>query len=197
MNTDTPVFKPISYLAVATLLLLMIPYVGMQFSPGVNWTLSDFVIAGALLFGTGLAYILVTRVLAKQMTDSAIYRVAVGFALFTGLFLVWVNLAVGLTGSEDNPFNLYYLGVLAVGLIGAFAVRFRPKGMMITLFLAAAAQAAVALLGLVIGEQHSEVSSVTEILGVNGMFATLWVVSALLFRQAWDEAGSVTAESKV
>ena len=34
--------------------LLLIPLITMQFTDEVNWILSDFVIAGALLLGTGL-----------------------------------------------------------------------------------------------------------------------------------------------
>jgi hypothetical protein len=40
--------------------------------------------------------------------------------------LIWMNLAVGIIGSEDNPANLMYGGVLAVAIVGAFMVRFRP-----------------------------------------------------------------------
>ena len=76
--------------------LLMIPLVAMQFTSEVNWTLIDFVAAGVLLFGTGLTYVLLTRVLAPRLTNRLIYRVAVGFSLLVGLFLVWANLAVGL-----------------------------------------------------------------------------------------------------
>ncbi len=47
------------------------------------------------------------------------YRFAVGVALAAAFLLVWMNLAVGLIGSEDNPANLMYFGVLAVGFIGA------------------------------------------------------------------------------
>jgi hypothetical protein len=40
-----------------------------------------------------------------------------GLAVGTALFLVWSNLAVGLIGSENNPANMMYLGVLAVFLL--------------------------------------------------------------------------------
>ena len=47
--------------AVVVALILLIPLVAMQFTSEVNWTLSDFVFAGVLLFGTGLTYELVAR----------------------------------------------------------------------------------------------------------------------------------------
>ena len=54
--------------------------------------------------------------------------------------LVWINLAVGIIGSEDNPANLMYGGVLAVGVAGAVAARFRPGGMARALAATALAQ---------------------------------------------------------
>lgn len=83
--------KNIVRLVVATVFLLMIPLVAMRFTDEVNWTASDFVVAGVLLFGTGLTY----ELLARKMRRN-VYRVAVGVALAAALFLVWANLAVGL-----------------------------------------------------------------------------------------------------
>lgn len=45
------------------------------------------------------------------------------------LLLIRINLAVGMIGSEDNPFTLKYGEVLIVGMIGTIVVRFRPAGM--------------------------------------------------------------------
>lgn len=184
MSTDSNFFKSVGALALATGLLLLIPLVGMRFSDEIVWTVSDFIIAGALIFGTGLAYTIVTQILAPRKGDSLVYRVAVGLALLTGLFLVWANLAVGIIGSEDNPANLMYYGVIAVGLIGAAWTRFKPIGMVRTMFAMAIAQALIAAIALFAGMHLSSVSSITEIINVNGFFVTLFVVSALLFRHA-------------
>ncbi len=187
MNTDRKIYKPAAGLALATGLLLLIPLIAMQFSDEVVWTLSDFIFAGTLIFGTGFAYILVTRVLAPRMGDNIVYRVAIGFALFTGLFLIWVNGAVGIIGSENNEINLLYFGVIAVGIIGALLARFKPTGMMFTLFTMAVAQALIAVVALFTGMAEVPGSSVYEILAVNGFFITLFVVAALLFRYAGQE----------
>ena len=62
--------------ALATALLLLIPLVAMQFTQEVVWTLSDFVFVGVLLFGVGLAFVLIAR-----LGDNTTYRVAVGVAV--------------------------------------------------------------------------------------------------------------------
>lgn len=110
----------------------------------------------------------------------------------TALLLVWINLAVGIIGSENNPINLIYFGVLFVGIAGAGIARFRPQGMARALFATAFAQALVPVIALVIGK--SQVRSLQEppglvgVLALNAFFVMLFVVSALLFRHA-----SVTA----
>ena len=163
--------------AVAALILLL-PLIAMQFTDEVVWDVTDFAVAGALLVGVGVTFELVARKMG-----SIAYRVAVGVALAAALLLVWVNLAVGLIGSEDELANLMYYGVLAVGLIGAFVARFQPRGMARALFATALAQMLVAAIALSAG-LGSPWSGPLEILLLNGFFAALFVGSALLFREA-------------
>lgn len=187
MNTDSNFYTSITYLALATASLLLIPLIAMQFTDEVVWTLSDFIFAGGLLFGTGFLYILITRILATKMANSTTYRIAIGFALFTGLFLIWVNAAVGIIGSEDNPINLLYFGVIAVGIISGFFGRFRPQGMTRTMLAMALAQALIGAIALIGGFYQSPPSTIFHIIGVNGFFITLFVVAALLFRYTAQE----------
>jgi hypothetical protein len=74
--------------------LLLDPFIAMQFTTEVNWTLSDFIIAGVLLLGTGLLCELVLRKVKKTE-----HRIALCAVLLLALFLVWVELAVGLFGT--------------------------------------------------------------------------------------------------
>ena len=111
-------------------------------------------------------------------------RIAVGSALATALVLLWVIGAVGLIGVEGDPYDRVYGGVIGVGIIGAVIARFRPRGMARAMVAAALAQALVAVIALIIGKQYSPVSSVVEILGLNGFFVVLWLVSARLFIRA-------------
>lgn len=122
-----------------------------------------------------------------RMKAASAYRFAIGVSLATALLLVWVIGAVGLIGAEGNPADRMYGGVLAVGVIGAFLARFRPRGMTRALLATALAQAAVAVVALLNGEHHSPVTSVPEILGSNALFVALWVGSARLFRRAARE----------
>lgn len=184
MNTDNKLSKSIAGLTLATGALLLIPLIAMQFTEEVAWTLSDFIVAGTLLFGTGFMYILVTQILATRMAGNIVYRVAIGFALFTGLFLIWVNLAVGIIGHSGDPVNQMYFGVIAVGIIGALIARFQPNGMALTMFAMALVQALVAVIVLIGGLYQSPPGTVFHIIGVNGFFITLFVISGLLFRCA-------------
>ncbi len=96
-----------------------------------------------------------------------------------------MNLAVGLIGSEDNPANLMYVGVLAVGIIGAILARFSPLGMARALFATALAQALVAVIALMMWKpQVTTAETLVGIVGVNALFVMMFVGSALLFRRA-------------
>lgn len=66
------------------------------------------------------------------MAGGTAYRVATGIAVAAALVLFWMNAAVGIIG--DGPVNLMYLGVLAVGFVGALVARFQPHGMALALF---------------------------------------------------------------
>src|SRR5687768_3930776 len=66
-----------------------------------------------------------------------------GLAILTGLLQAWVNLAVGVIGSEDNPFNLIYLAVIAVAVAGSAIAGFRATGLARAMVATALAQAAV------------------------------------------------------
>ena len=76
-----------------------------------------------------------------------------------------------------------YVGVLAVGIIGAIIARFRPHGMARALFATALAQALVAVIALIIG-LGLPWSPPVELLALNGFFVALFAGSALLFRYA-------------
>jgi len=169
---ETP--RRIAAWAGVTALMLLVPLVAMQVTGDVAWSPIDFATAGALLFGSGLTYELVAR-----RMESTTYRAAVGIAVAAALLLVWINLAVGIIGSEDNAANLMYFGVLAVGIIGALVARFEPRGMARALSAAALALVLIAVIVLLAG-----LESPRQVVALNGFFAALCIVSAGLFRKA-------------
>lgn len=154
-------------------LLLLLPLVAMQFTQEVAWDLPDFI-----AFGVMLTVACGTYELAARMTSSGAYRAAVGIGVATGFILVWINLAVGIIGDEDNVLNLLYGGVLAVGMIGALIARFRPHGMACALVAMAIAQGLVAVTAQVAGHFTWVLTAV---------FVALWLTSARLFGKAARE----------
>lgn len=155
-------------------LVLLLPMVAMQFTAEVNWTGSDFAVMGAML-----ATVCGTYELAAWMTGNRAYRAAVGVALAAAFLLVWISLAVGIIGTEHNPANLMFGGVLAVGIIGAVNGRFRPQGMARASVATALAQALVGVIALIIGS--------IEAVMLTAFFVALWLTSAGLFRKAARE----------
>lgn len=114
------------------------------------------------------------------------YWLAVGVALAATFLRVWMSLGVGVIGADGDPANAMYLGVLAVGIIGAVMARLRPDGMARALFAMALAQAVVAGIALILG-LGAPWSPPAEIVLLNGFFAALFVGSAELFRYAARE----------
>jgi hypothetical protein len=155
--------------------LLLLPLLAMQVTGEVNWTGSDFVFAGALMFGALGAY-----EVAVRMTGNRAYRAGAGLAIVTAFLLVWINAAVGITDSDADGM---YLVVLALALVGALVARFRPAGMARAMMAAALATLSVGVVALVAGVVPAY-NSAFEILGLSTFFAVLWGGSALLFREA-------------
>lgn len=74
--------------------LLLIPLIAMQFTDEVNWTTSDFTIAGVLLFGAGL----ISEMVLRKIKDKN-YKLALLALILIILLLIWIELAVGIFGT--------------------------------------------------------------------------------------------------
>jgi len=154
----------------------------MQFTDEMNWDETDFAVMGGMLFGACGAY-----ELAARTTGNLAYRAAVAVAFVAAFILIWINLAVGIIGSEDNPANLMYGGVLAIAIVGALGVRFQPRGMARTLAATALAQALVGVIALTAGWGSTGANWPRVIVVLTGFFAALWLVSAWLFQKSARE----------
>jgi hypothetical protein len=116
-----------------------------------------------------------------HLQSNTAYRLAVSIALVTALVIMWLNAAAGLIGIEDDdPANLLYVGVLAIGLIGAVIARLQPRGLARALLATALAQALVGAIAL----KLPNTASAVQIAIVHGVLVALFVVAALLFRYA-------------
>lgn len=158
--------------------VLLVPLVAMQFTDEVNWSFLDFVFMGALIFGTGLAYELVAR-----KGGNAEYRLALALGLLAMFLLVWVNAAVGIIGSEDNPANALYLMVVMVLGVGAVLARLQAKKMAHALFVTAIATALVPILAFIMWRPDFA-PGVLQVFVLNTFFVAMFAASGLLFSQA-------------
>lgn len=177
MKIQPSFLKSLRVVALVTALILAIPLVAMQFTTDVDWSIGDFIIMGSLIFGTGTAYIVATRLI-----NNLVFRIAIACALGTTFLMIWSNLAVGLIGSGQNAGNLMYIGVLVTGIIGVILSKFTSRGLERTMYAIAFALVVLTAIALSTGMQNYSGSSVSEIIGVNGFFALLYIVTGLLFR---------------
>ena len=151
-------------------LVLLLPLVAMRFTDEVNWTVGDFIFAALLIGSVGLAYELTVRA-----SRSWPFRAAIAVALAASFLTIWVNGAVGMIGSEENGYNLLFLGVILLALCGAVVAGFRAGGMALAMAAAAIAQAALGIVGAASDLRGGILAT---------MFAGLWLLSAALFRLA-------------
>jgi hypothetical protein len=156
--------------------LLLTPLVAMQFTDEVDWSVADFVVVGGMLMAACGAF-----EVGARLSGNLAYRAGVGVAIVAAFLLIWINLAVGIIGNEDNPANQMYAGVLVVGFGGAIIASFKPRGMARTMAVAAVAQVLVAVIAVAAGMGVAPVP-------LTGFFAALWVLSAWLFGKAARDA---------
>ncbi|QPQ54263.1 hypothetical protein IC614_07785 [Allosphingosinicella flava] len=165
-------WRPIGWGGAAFLLTL--PLVA-----GAPWTLSDYVIMGLMLGVAGLVI-----ELAVRTSGNRAYRGGATLAVAASFLLVWVNGAVGLLGSENNPANLLFFGVIAIAAAGSAMAGFRAAGMARAMFAAAAAQAAIGVAALIWPLGSPGYQGIYEAVMGTILFSAFWLGSAGLFRRA-------------
>lgn len=153
--------------------LLALPLVAMQFTDEVQWTPFDFGVFGAMLglAGGGFEFLL-------RRGRAVSYRLAAALALGTGFLTMWINLAVGIVGSENDPINALFPGVLGIGLAAALLGRFTPAGMARAMIVTAVAQVLAAVVALAARGFYKPVIGITVVLTLS------WLAAAALFRRA-------------
>jgi hypothetical protein len=146
---------------------------------GFDWTLGDFVVAGLLFGVVGLAIEFLVR-----RSGLLSYRLGAALGVFAGLFLIWVNLAVGIIGAEEHDANMLYALTIATAVGGAIVARCRAGGMALAMLAAAAVTMAIALTAVSVGWGAETMNWPKDVLGASAINAAMWLGSAALFRIA-------------
>jgi hypothetical protein len=108
-TTSKTAYRPALRVVLATAFILLLPLVAMQLTDEVQWDLADFVVAGALLGGTGL----LLHALAASKAGNIAYQAA---ATLIGVA------AIVLGEADDAPGLMLFGGLLIVATV-ALAVR--------------------------------------------------------------------------
>lgn len=187
MDTKIKIYKSFITPAIITAAILFIPFIAMQFSNEVNWSFFDFIFAGVFIFGIASIYKLLTR-----KKENIIYRIATGVFLISILMIIWINGAVGILGTESNPANFLYGGVILTGIFGSLIAQLKSKGMAITLFSMAVVQILVPVIAFIIWKPETLTTKqflynwhdygVWGVIGVNALFVIMFLSSGLLYR---------------
>lgn len=178
----TTLYKNFMYIALCTVLLLLVPFYFTMTGAGGGgwlWVGGDYIFAFVVIAG-----VLSMFEYVRQRAGSGTYKVASGVALAVLFALVWINAAVGIIGEDDWP-NLLYLGLVVFGLAGAAWSRLEACRMSHTLFVMALAQMAIPAIVLAVSpDMIAQQPGTAAAFGLNAVFAAGWVVSGLLFRHA-------------
>lgn len=143
------------------------------------WTAADFIVAAAMFAIVGGTF-----ELAVRASGNRAYRGGAAVALATAFLLVWINLAVGIIGNENNPLNLMFFGVIVAAIVGSIVARFRPEGMARAMTVAGALQAIIGIGVFALNTGAQEPPGAIGLLFLIEFFAATWFVAAGLFRKA-------------
>lgn len=174
--------KSIIRVAIITLCLLAIPFVGTLTVDGWNWGPGDFAVIGAIIFVIGMLI-----EIAKKRAPNKAYFAAATVALLATFFLFWVNGAVGIIGEDDWP-NLLYLATILLEIIGAFIAGLKAREMSRSMSAVAIATFAIPLLVLKFDPAllTTPPPGTFGVFVLNTFFVVAFALSAFLFKKASD-----------
>ncbi|WP_343345138.1 hypothetical protein WJT74_11765 [Sphingomicrobium sp. XHP0239] len=156
--------------------LIALPAIAMAAgAEGVDWNGGDFIAAAILLGGAGL----VVEALVRLSRDWS-YRIGAGLMTFGALFTLWSNLAVGIVGNEDNPFNIGYFLIVPLLALGATLVRAKPSGMAAVCRIAATFYIGMGVAAFAAGMGNPA----PFVIVIHAMFVTIFLLAAIQFSRA-------------
>lgn len=153
--------------------LLALPAVAMRFTNEVAWDGSDFVFAGVMFAIVGGLFELAARASANYA-----YRGAVVVAVACAFLQIWITLAVGIIGREDNPANWTYIAMVVIAVSASAVARGKARLMARAMIAVLLAQALFSVIHLIGGHFT---------LVIDLFFGALWFLSSRLFARAADE----------
>jgi hypothetical protein len=151
--------------------VLALPAIAMQFSKEIAWGPEDFAVVGALL-----ALLCLTVELAARTSSKRYFLAGIALAGIGGFALIFINVAVGIIGSEEDPRNLVFYSIPALGFLGALITRFKSTVLVRLLVIMSAIQLSAALL--------APADMVRIMIPFTGIFVGLWLSSALLIQRS-------------
>lgn len=155
-------------------LLLLAPAIAMLVgAEGVNWTAGDFIAAGVIFALIGGLF-----ELAARASRNISYRAAVVVAVACGFLQLWITLAVGIIGSENNPANWTYIAVVLTALSIAAVAIGHPRAL-------SRGMAVMAVLQVFFFALHMIDGHFTAVIDL--FFTALWVMSSRLFARAVEQ----------
>ncbi len=156
-------------------ILFVAPFVGMQFSEEVNWSVLDFFISACLL--GSFAFICEKCVILSSKTT---YKIGAIVLAFSFGMLMWINLGVGMVGDNSEAANFLYYFVPAFSALIAVKSKFTAYGM-----LRASIFAAMMHLSITVAILWFDLVSIGEqiafIMLSNGIFIALYLFSIAFF----------------
>jgi hypothetical protein len=162
--------------------VLLIALLGNIFVEGWDWNPGSFVFAWVVIASATFVY----RLLATSPAATLAYRLGAGLAVLAGFLVFWFTAAVQIIG-EENPANIFYLGVILIGLGGVWRSRFRPAGLASASFATAAATFVIPVIALIFWPSDFS-PGVAKVFLLNGLFVTMFAGAGLLFRRAAHQA---------
>src|SRR3989344_5709532 len=89
MKTKKDLRTVIFHVVLVTVLVLLVPFITMQFANDMNWSKMDFIVAGTLVAAASFLVDVVIRGRNK-------YKALITFLIIFGFLAVWAQLAVGI-----------------------------------------------------------------------------------------------------
>ena len=114
--------------------------------------------------------------IAARVSSERYFLAGVILAGIGGFALIFINLAVGIIGSSEDPRNLVFYAIPALGFLGAIVGRFKSTILIRLLMVMAAVQLSAAFL--------APIDMVRIMIPFTGLFVGLWLSSAFLIRRA-------------